>query len=211
MVITGNLWEQTDPTTQPMFAGDFDGDGRDDLAIGDPMQDLGPANEVVDAGILLFAFGAPAGFDLSRSVAWSDPSGAEAGDHFGWALAAADFDRDGRDDLAAGHPLEDWTATNEGAVSILMGNAGSGVGARSRTFGAGREAIPGEAQSHQDFGRALAAGDFDGDGHADLAIGAPWFDVSPDADRGMEAVLYGALYADGFEAGSAPNWSDSAP
>jgi hypothetical protein len=195
-----------------LAAGDFDGDGHDDLAVGDPEQNLGLADEIADAGLVAFAFGSSSGFDLSRTVLMGEPAGSDAGDRFGWALAAGDFDRDGRDDLAAGAPLEDANGTNKGSVSILMGEAGAGIGTRSREILAGVDGIPGEPQSHQDFGRALVAGDFDGDSFADLAIGAPWYDLAGLlADVGMEIVLYGSLFSDGFEAGWIQNWSNSTP
>ena len=194
-----------------LVAGDFDGDGHDDLVIGDPEQDVGLSGEIPDAGLIVFAFGAPAGFDLSRSVISSDPEGSEVGDQYGWAFAVGDFDRDGRDDVAVGTPLEDGHATNVGSVSILMGQGGQGVGTRERTFFAARQGIPGGAQSHQDFGRALAAGDFDGDSHSDLVIGAPYYDIASLANVGMEVVLYGALFADGFEDEWIQNWSGSTP
>ncbi len=50
------------------------------------------------------------------------------------------------------------------------------------------------------FGAALACGDFDGDGHADLAVGAPSQNGTA-VDEGAEMVVYGAVFADGFEAG----------
>jgi hypothetical protein len=196
-----------------LASGDFDGDGYADLAIGDPEQDLGLANDIPDTGIVVFAFGAPGGFDLSRTARFGDPPGFDPGDRFGWALAVGDFDRDGLDDIAVGTPLEDGEGgTNRGSVSILMGQEEPGIGLRHRTFLAGREGIPGEDQSHQDFGRALAVGDFDGDSHADLVIGAPYFDIAGvGSDLGIEVVLYGSLFSDGFEAGYIQNWSASTP
>ena len=195
-----------------LAAGDFDGDGHDDLAIGDPEQDLGLGDEIPDAGLVAFAFGAPGGFDLSRTILASEPAGSDPANRFGWALAVGDFDRDGRDDIAMGSPFDDSEGSDRGSVSILMGEAAPNFGTRQRTFLAGVEGVPGDDQNHQHFGRALAAGDFDGDGHADLVIGAPYYNLFGVAvDAGMEVVLYGALFADGFEAGYIQNWSASTP
>jgi hypothetical protein len=62
-------------------------------------------------------------------------------------------------------------------------------------------------------GVSLAAGDFDGNGFADLAIGAPGRNLAdPERpDAGVTAVLYGRLFADGFEAGGAGAWSSAVP
>ena len=56
------------------------------------------------------------------------------------------------------------------------------------------------ADTEDYFGTTLAVGDFDGDGHADLAVGAPWQNGAA-ADTGAAMVVYGALFADGFEDG----------
>ena len=45
----------------------------------------------------------------------------EAGDLFGYSLAAADFNGDGFTDLAVGVPFEDQAATNDGAVNVIYG------------------------------------------------------------------------------------------
>ncbi|MEO7794305.1 MAG: hypothetical protein ABIV06_05975, partial [Thermoanaerobaculia bacterium] len=59
-------------------------------------------------------------------------------------------------------------------------------------------------------------GDFDGNGHDDLAIGAIYVDGtivpgSPSTNAGAVYVLYGALFSDGFESGNPGGWSESVP
>jgi len=53
-------------------------------------------------------------------------------------------------------------------------------------------------------------GDFDANGFDDLVVGAPWFDGGGLADVGGEVVIYGSLFADGFEIGSTGHWSAAA-
>ena len=87
--------------------GDFDGDGYDDLAIGVPFEDLGAFTDTGNVGVVYgrAAFGLP--FDRSQGFDQDAILGAgntESEDQFGFALASGDFDRDGHDDLAIGHP-----------------------------------------------------------------------------------------------------------
>jgi hypothetical protein len=210
--------ESGDRLASALAAADFDGDGHDDLAIGDPSEDLGATNLIHDAGSVSVAYGSPAGFDLSRTVTFTqglvegDPFADREGDQFGWALAAGDFDRDGHADLVVGRPGEDVGASiNTGAATILMGAADAGLGARIGALTPGGAGVPGDNAGHQDFARTLAIGDFDGDGHADLVIGAAWYDSPAIVDAGDEVVLYGSLFSDGFETFSTERWSSSVP
>ncbi len=211
----GQIPEAGDRFGWSLVAADFDGDGHDDLAIGDPFEDLGANNEAVDSGQICAAYGAPAGFDLSRTDCFIQAylfGIDQPGDQFGWALAAGDYDGDGFTDLAVGHPGEDALGfVNTGAVTVLMGAPNANLGARVGSLVAGVDGLPEGFQVHSDFGRALAAGDFGGDGFADLVVGAPWYDSLDDTDVGTEFVLYGSLFSDGFESASMGHWSGAAP
>ena len=103
--------ESNDQFGRALAAGDFNGNGQPDLAVGVPFEDL-TNNTEADAGAVnvLFDFNG-SGFDASESQFVSQANlpnvAVEAGNRFGWALAAGDFDGDGRDDLAIGVPTED--------------------------------------------------------------------------------------------------------
>jgi hypothetical protein len=191
--------EENDSFGAALAAGDFDGDGYTDLAIGIPDEDVGSA---VDAGSVLILYGTDSGLSDSGDQGVNDylfGDTPEAGDHLGYALAAGDFDGDGNDDLAIGVPDEDYDdygdlLWNAGCVHILYGSSSAGL--YSGVIQTWHQDLGGGSDSPDDdeqFGYALIAGDFDGDGRDDLAIGAPGEGVeSPDDRAGSVTVLYGS-------------------
>ncbi|KUO16842.1 FG-GAP and VCBS repeat-containing protein [Streptomyces dysideae] len=144
------------------YEADFNGDGYGDVAFAAPYVKLGDKGF---AGYVAVVHGGPAGLDpAKRTVVHQDtpgvPGTVETEDTFGSALAVADLDGDGYTDLAVGAAGEDG---GEGSVTILWGSA-SGL-ANGTTV-----ADP-EPAAHGEWGKLLTAGDFDGDGRTDLAVG----------------------------------------
>ena len=207
--VLGGVREDDDTFGASLAVGDLDGDGFADLVIGIPGEE-GDAS-IPDSGRIGVLYGDVGGFDMGRPQLWDEHAvffgTSETGDVFGTSVAIGDFDRDGFDDLAIGHPGEYILGLHDGAVTILMGSGEGLTGQRCRGLAAGVHGMPGDyAQTGEQFGHALAAGDFDGDGHDDLAIGSPGENEAGIADVGAEAVLYGALFADGVESGNTSLW-----
>jgi len=176
-----------------LTAGDFDGDGYDDLAIGIPDEDIGT---VVNAGGVQVMYGSASGITATGDKIWNQEGGAETGDQYGKALAVGDFDGDGYADLAVGIPSEDvGSVSNAGALEIYYGSA-SGLTTRPSNdfWHQDRSGIADTLDEHDFFGSSLTAGDFDDDGFADLAIGVPYEDVGSPAvvNAGAVNVLYGS-------------------
>ncbi|HSJ19327.1 MAG TPA: integrin alpha [Nocardioidaceae bacterium] len=117
-------------------------------------------------------------------------STAEEGDSFGAALAAGDFNNDGFADLAVGAPFESSNLPEVGAVNVLYGTATGLTGTASQFFTQDTPGVGSTTEAFDSFGFALAAGDFNNDSFADLAVGAP-FESSNLPEVGAVNVLPG--------------------
>ncbi|WP_037886938.1 FG-GAP-like repeat-containing protein [Streptomyces viridochromogenes] len=112
------------------------------------------------------------------------------------ALATTDYNRDGITDLVTGTPR---ALSNGGTLTVVPGGIDGPVTASKRTITQNSTGVPGGHESGDNFGASTAWGDVNGDGYADLAIGAPGEDdTSGNADRGSVTVLYGPGLDSGF-------------
>jgi len=164
-------------------AGDVNGDGVEDLLVGN--QDRGAGV----AWLLYRPYGA--GSDLGDADAWFE--GDASRDSFGAALAVSDLDADGTAEVVLGAPGNDAGSSNAGAVYLFAGGAWSGGTAADDADATWTGPTSGSAG----IGGAFAAsGDVDGDGYPDLAVAAPNADVGA-ADAGAVWIVAGGPLGSG--------------
>jgi len=145
-----------------LVVGDWNGDGRRDLAVGDPGADVGATEQAGETWVYLSPI------DAATPLRLAAPAPA-TGARFGETLACGDFDHDGCDDLAIGAPHPADVAVSGGGPSLTVCYGPDFVrreqwdaGGAGGSFGAALVAVP-----QPEGGAALVAGapEFD-EGHA---------------------------------------------
>jgi len=166
-------------------AGDVNGDGYADVIVGAFTYDFA----LVDCGAAFVFVGSASG------VVGTDPEtvdagliGSQTGEQLGRSVAGAgDLDADGFDDVAVGSMFWSNGESEEGRVSVWFGSPGGVV-----ADGASPDLTLEPNQVQARFGHAVAsAGDVDGDGSADLVVGAYRFENGSDTDEGAAFVFEG--------------------
>ena len=173
--------------------GDFNGDGIDDIALAAPF--ASPGNAPPEAGTVNIVFGSS---DLGRDIRRIDLSaapadvtilGADERDLAGLILTAADLNADGAADLIIGTLLADGSDNareDAGEVYVLFGGS---MGPRI-DLAAGQQDITIHGRDPGDrLGEAVASGDVNGDGLADIIAVAP-FAAGPGNEREDSGEVY---------------------
>lgn len=206
------LAEPRDKFGRALAAGDFNGDGDFDLAVGVPRETLVPRTEQY-AGALHVFYGSAGGLQITGSQLWFQGPRKDLADRpeprdlFGRALCSGDFDADGVSDLAVGVPGESIVRFGEnvasaGAVHVLYGTPEiDGVGppftgglrsTRNRLLHQSTPGIGGIPEPYDRFGYALASGELNNAAGDELVVGVPDEAIGEVAHAGAAHILPGS-------------------
>jgi len=175
-------------------AGDVNGDGYDDVIVGARFYDAGQTDEGAAFVFLGSASGVASGNPASAAAQLeSDQAEAELGVS---VAGAGDVNGDGYADVIVGALFYDAGQSFEGAAFVFLGSASGIASGNPASAAAQLEADQAEAE----LGVSVAgAGDVNGDGYADVIVGAHFYDAGQ-TNEGAAFVFLGS--ASGIASGS---------
>ena len=176
-----------------IYGPDFNGDGFADIAVGAPGSFYSGYMGAGSVSALYGPFLTSSVNQLFHQGTSGVPGINERNDYWGESTTYGDFDGDGYHDLVVAAPREDrGQIVDTGSIWVIPGS-NSGLKPRlSRSFHQGSDGMPGINEENDYWGRALAAGDFNGDSYSDLMVGAPNKSFGNSSDVGSVVVLYGS-------------------
>jgi hypothetical protein len=154
-----------------LTTGNFDGDGYADLVV----SGLGLVDDEGVRGRSVVYEGGAHALTYARDLTG------------GPSAAAGDINDDGYDELVTG---EEGSPGSGGLVSIRYGGE-DGLTDLADELTQDSPGIPGTAEEGDGWGTDLSVADSNGDGHADIAVGAPGEDIGTVPDAGAVWVIRG--------------------
>lgn len=195
----------------PLELGDFNADGKMDFVVTALFADTGPFNNRISGGeVYLYPGEGRLSGELDRarlprSARTLTLEGARSGDFLGTEVFTADVNGDGIDDLLIGaqnldlvSDTGDLLRDNCGGAYVVLGRPGIFEGGNTLDLGAENTGVITliGAETGERAGIWIESGDLDGDGFADILIGADQFPVAPQGEdprvhSGKVYIIYG--------------------
>jgi hypothetical protein len=163
-------------------AGDVNGDGKDDVIVGAP-------NNASNGSAYIFYGGVTSGGATAKASV--KITGDSAGDNFGASVSGAgDVNGDGKSDILVGAPYDDDAASDAGSIFIFYGGMVSGTSPIVSGTASALTDVKILGDSLNDFFgySASMAGDVNGDGKADIIVGAPYDDDGGDGSGSVKII-----------------------
>ncbi|MCW8377027.1 FG-GAP-like repeat-containing protein [Streptomyces justiciae] len=174
-----DTYDDTGVNADKLVAGHVNGDGATDLLV------MGQ-QEITD------------GY-RTRSVLYTGSAdGLRPGSKLagGYDAVIADVNKDGYGDIVTGNFMEKSTSEpNGGLGGAVTVTYGADTGLSSRTpvkFTQDSAGVPGTAEKNDFFGWSLSAGDVNGDGYPDIAVGAEQETIGSAKSAGTVTILRGS-------------------
>ena len=191
--------DENDRFGHALVAADFDGDGKDDLAISAPGESI-EAEDLSEVGVVHVLYGTDNGLTSANDILIRQGAGgaagiSESGDQFGWAMTSGDYNGDGKADLGVGIPFEDhnqFGLSNGGAVHVFYGSGSGITTANDVTFHQNSTGMLGSTAAGDEYGYSLASGDITGDGRDELVAGIPGKSFFGMNDAGAVHIVRGS-------------------
>ncbi len=166
--------------------GDVNGDGCDDIVFGRALDGYDSDVDIplAKGGMITYLPGSPTGPDISQAQSFNQDSAGIPGvaegygsptgsDNFGTGVSVGDINGDGFADVSVGVPYEDFDGKHDaGSFVTLHGSAMGLTGNGAEVFSQDTAGVPGVAEAGDTFGSATKLVDTDGNGTADLVVGA---------------------------------------
>jgi len=190
--------EKNDRFGWSLTTGNYDGIGKDDLAIGVAYEGIGSTPRAGAVNVIYGSYGTGGKLSSFNNQIWYQGETEriegflDKDDNFGYSLASGDFNDDGYEDLAIGVPYEMINNISDaGAVNIIYGSNMQLSYIGDQLWSQDVAGMSGTSESKDHFGWSIFAADFDSDGIDDLAVGIPDKNILSLSDVGAISMIYG--------------------